>query len=104
MWGLKSSRQKGCRFIVFVTVAEHFCKAEFFKSMTFKQFLIESGMLKEENEENKEEIQKARSRYLTALRADVRGAGMLILKRNPCDVFTNNYNNKKSHITPKIDR
>ena len=35
MWGLKSSRQKGCRFIVFVTVAGHFCKAEFFKSMTF---------------------------------------------------------------------
>ena len=65
-----------------------------FKSMTFKQFLIESGMLKEENKENEEEIQKARSRYLTALRADVRGAGMLILKRNPCDVFTNNYNNK----------
>ena len=35
MWGLNSSRQKGCGFIVFVTVAEHFCKAEFFKSMTF---------------------------------------------------------------------
>ena len=37
---------------------------------------------------------------MTALRSDVRGAGMLILKRNPCDVFTNNYNNKLMNFHP----
>ena len=65
-----------------------------FKSMNFKQFLIESGMLKINDEDNDEAFKKAKTRYLTALRSDVRGAGMLILKRNPCDVFTNNYNIK----------
>ena len=67
---------------------------EKFKSMTFTQFLIESGMMKTTAEESDEEFRKAKARYLSALRADVRGAGMLILKRNPSDVFTNNYNNK----------
>ena len=64
---------------------------EKFKSFDFNQFLIQSGMLKESEEESKEAFLKAKARYLTALRSDVRGAGMLILKRNPCDVFTNNY-------------
>ena len=45
-------------------------------------------------EENEDALKNAKERYLTALRSDVRGSGMLILKRNPCDVFTNNYNNK----------
>ena len=56
---------------------------EKFKSFDFKQFLIESGMLKESEEESKEAFLKAKARYLTALRSEVRGAGMLILKRNP---------------------
>ena len=73
---------------------------EKFKSMNFKQFLIECGMLKTADAEDENAFKKAKDRYLTALRSDVRGAGMLLLKRNPCDVFTNNYNVKLMNYHP----
>ena len=64
-----------------------------FKKLDFKSFLCESGML-DEKEPEENQFKNASERYINALRCDVRNSGLLILKRAPCDVFTNNYNNK----------
>ena len=56
-------------------------------------FNIESGMCSGfQNDENL--VENATKRYINALRCDIRGSGMLILRRDPIDVFTNNYNIK----------
>ena len=65
-----------------------------FKNMTFEEYLCDLGMFEEipasETEENR--LKLAKERYYNALRAEISGSGFVFLKRNPCDVFTNNYN------------
>ena len=64
-----------------------------FSSMSFYEFLKTVGMFDSSADmSNEKEQQKARDRYLTALRCEVKSSGMVMLKRDPCDVFTNNYN------------
>ena len=43
-------------------------------------------------------VEKARRRYLNALRCEVRSSGLLILRRGTSDIFTNNYNKKMIRI------
>ena len=38
------------------------------------------------------EVEKAYQRYKTALSASIKGTGAIFTKREPCDVFTNNFN------------
>ena len=39
-------------------------------------------------------MQNARSRYLNALRCEVKSSGIVVLKRRPADILTNNFNKK----------
>ena len=64
-----------------------------FKEFTFESFLHESGMF-DDLKDDANQLENAMKRYLNALRCDIRGSGMLILRRDPRDVFTNNYNIK----------
>ena len=68
-----------------------------FKQTTFIQFLFNVGMFKDDKkleEFNEDEKQAAYQRYLNALSVSVRGSGAIFLKRNPKDVFTNNFNRR----------
>ena len=61
--------------------------------MSFQEFLYQVGMFeKGENIDDTTEFENARKRYLNALRCEVKSSGMLLLRRNPEDVLTNNYN------------
>ena len=67
------------------------------KQMTFLEFLVQVGMfsvLKPPGSYNQEEIEQAKTRYINALSASVRGTGAIIHKRNVKDVFTNGFNMK----------
>ena len=64
-----------------------------FIRLSFNEFLYELGFLKEkEDMKNQKKCKDARKRYLTALRCDVKSTGMVLLKRNTSDIFTNSYN------------
>ena len=63
-----------------------------FTAFTFKQFLYEAGMFEDSDFNDPDKLAKARERYLTALRCDVKSSGILILRRATKDIFTNNYN------------
>ena len=64
-----------------------------FKDMTFEQFLNDVGMLdKDANTDDLLEIEKANQRYEAALSASVKGNGAIFMKRDPKDIFTNNFN------------
>ena len=66
-----------------------------FKNLNFIEFLREVGMFdddKEICEYNDKDIERANIRYISALSVSVRGTGSVFLKRNPKDVFTNNFN------------
>ena len=61
--------------------------------LTFYDFLYEVGMFEEgQNSSNKEFQQKAKERYLTALRCEIKSSGVLLIKRTTQDIFTNNFN------------
>ena len=49
-------------------------------------------MLDGEFLEDANEVAKAKARYLTALRCEVKSSGLLLLKRNTEDILTNNFN------------
>ena len=64
-----------------------------FIQYSFREFLHEVGMFREGVDINDdEEMEYARERYLTALKCDVKSTGLVLLKRNTEDIFTNNYN------------
>ncbi len=64
-----------------------------FSSWTFTDFLVEVGMFeKHANVDSQIEIQKAIKRYEKAISACIKGTGAIFSKRDPCDVFTNNFN------------
>ena len=65
-----------------------------FCNMDFGTFLFEVGMYDEESFESSDTkaFEKAKQRYLTALRFDVKKSGYLLLRRMPKDIFTNNFN------------
>ena len=52
--------------------------------------MFEDGKLCGDNEA----FAKARRRYLTALRCEVKSTGLLLLRRDTEDILTNNYNTK----------
>jgi hypothetical protein len=64
-----------------------------FINLSFFEFLFEVGMF-ENNEDinNDKSIAKAMQRYYTAIRCEVKSTGLLLVKRNTYDVFTNNFN------------
>ena len=68
-------------------------KVEKFKGLTFYDFLYVVGMYEEgQNPSNKVFQQKAKERYLTALRCEIKSSGFLLIKRSIQDIFTNNFN------------
>ena len=85
------------KYLLRMTSGDDFEQSEQWKQfcqMDFSDFLFEVGMF-ENNQSSKddvEKLQKAKARYLTALRCEVKKSGLLLLKRNPKDVFTNNFN------------
>ena len=65
------------------------------KRMSFNEFLADVGMLIEDKPIHKcsvQEIKQARQRYLEALSLSVRGTGSVLIRREPKDIFTNNFN------------
>ena len=71
------------------------CKA--FKTTTFYEFLFNVGMFKEGKRVEQLSNTDKRigyQRYIDALSVSVRGTGAIFLKRNPKDVFTNNFNRR----------
>ena len=68
-------------------------KVEQFKSLTFFEFLYEVGMF-ENGESQLDTVSqlKAKERYLTALRCEIKSSGYLLIKRSTRDIFTNNFN------------
>ena len=72
-------------------------KSKAFKKTTFLEFLFNVGMFvknKPIEELTEGETQTAYQRYIDALSVAVRGTGAIFLKRNPKDVFTNNFNTR----------
>ena len=67
-----------------------------FKHMCFWQFLYELGMFDNipSNYNNIKRRKIAKERYVNALRMDIKGSGYVYLKRDPKDVFINNFNKK----------
>ena len=63
---------------------------KWFKSLTFDQFLVEVGMY-QNNESNESPFDVAFQRYKNAISSYIKGNGKIFPKRNPSDVFTNNY-------------
>ena len=86
------------KYLLRLTHGENFRDTEQwsnFENMNFYEYLYEIGMFEDTDDINDEKVQqKARRRYLTALRCEVRSTGMLLLKRETSDVFTNNFNKK----------
>ena len=65
------------------------------KSLDYWKFLYEVGMFGEEKsfeQLTESEKEKAKTRYINALTASIRGSGAVFLRRNLQDIFTNNYN------------
>ena len=71
--------------------------------MSFRQFLYTVGMYENDtqfDENNQDSFNKARSRYMTALRTEVKSTGYVLLQRSTKDVFINNYNKHLAMIHP----
>ena len=66
-----------------------------FQKLSFDQFLYEVGMMDAKiNINDDKAMERARSRYLNALRCEVKSSGIVVLKRRPADILTNNFNKK----------
>ena len=64
-----------------------------FVTFSFEEYLFHVGMYRQDKfPEDESKHFEARERYYTALRCEVRNSGLLILKRKPEDIFTNNFN------------
>ena len=88
------------KFLIRQTYSENKDESESFKAFkktSFIQFLFNVGMFHEdktiEQISNKEK-KAGYQRYVNALSVSVRGTGAIFLKRNPKDVFTNNFNRR----------
>ena len=92
----KSDYRKIRKYLLRLTHGEDFKESEYwknFKKLSFNEFLFHVGMFKgEKPSDDPTEIKIARQHYLTALRCEVKSSGLVLLKRNPQDVFTNNFN------------
>ena len=64
------------------------------KKLSFPQFLVEVGMYKT----NETTYDEAKQRYLSALSASVKGSGAVFIKRDPKDIFCNNFNPNLMYI------
>ena len=67
------------------------------KEMTFLEFLYKVGMFTERKSllsYSENEIKEAKIRYHNALSTSIKGTGMVLLKREVKDIFTNGYNKK----------
>ena len=84
------------KFLLRITHGNDFEKGQKwkkFKEMSFQEFLYQVGMFEKGKKiDDTTEFENARKRYLNALRCEVKSSGMLLLRRNPEDVLTNNYN------------
>ena len=63
--------------------------------MTFLEFLYKAGMFTERKQlssYSEHEIKEAKSRYYDAISTCIKGTGMVLLKREVKDIFTNGYN------------
>ena len=84
------------KYLLRITHGENFRENEKwknFRDMSFNEFLFKVGMFEPSKDLSDESaVKNARSRYLTALRCEVKGSGLLVLKRDPQDVMTNNFN------------
>ena len=70
---------------------------KYLKSLTFLEFLYESGMFyvdKKLEQYSVKEKEMAYDRYINALSAAVKGTGSIFLKRETADLFTNNFNRR----------
>ena len=116
----KADYEKIRKFLLRLTSAPKFentLEWKKFTKMSFFQFLYEVGMFRESDDWTDVEAQRrARARYLTALRlivnihliyiffidtlfrCEVKNSGLLLLKRQTEDIFTNNFNNKLMNI------
>ena len=94
----KNDYYKIRKYLLRLTHGEEFKDSEKWKNFTklsFKEFLYEVGMFEaEKHPSDLIAFEKARERYLKALRCDVKSSGMIILKRRPADILTNNFNKK----------
>ena len=98
----KSDYRKIRKYLLRLTNGEDFDKKDKwmkFKQMSFYEYLFEVGMYEaDKNKDDQNAREAARKRYLTALRCEVRSSGLLLLRRDTVDVFTNNYNPKLLQI------
>eukprot|EP00092_Neocalanus_flemingeri_P022722 GFUD01024642.1.p1 GENE.GFUD01024642.1~~GFUD01024642.1.p1 ORF type:complete len:2733 (+),score=580.47 GFUD01024642.1:994-8199(+) len=94
----KADYSKIRKFLLRITHGDDFEKKDKwrkFKQMTFFEFLFEVGMFEKSQDFDDENARTlARRRYVTALRCEVKSSGLLLLRRDPEDVLTNNYNKK----------
>jgi hypothetical protein len=96
----KSDLTKIKKFLIRQTYSEDKDESErskAFKTTTFYEFLFNVGMFKEgKTVEQLSNTDKriGYQRYINALSVSVRGTGAIFLKRNPKDVFTNNFNRR----------
>ena len=64
-----------------------------FRNFDFNSFLFEVGMFpKNENRADPSMIEKANKKYPDAVSVSIKGNGAIFIKREPKDVFTNNFN------------
>ena len=96
----KADLKKIKKFLIRETYSEDDKESERFKAFkktSFMQFLLNVGMFEDDKEigdYSEIENQSAYQRYINALSLSVRGTGAIFLKRNPKDVFTNNFNSR----------
>ena len=92
----KQDYRKIRKYLLRITYGEKFKDSEewkIFKKLTFNEFLYHVGMFREGKQIDDEgEFVIARKRYLEALRCEVKSSGLVLLKRNTQDIFTNNFN------------
>ena len=88
----KVDYQKIRKYLLRLTHGENYQEKEEwkqFKLFTFQEFLKEVGMYESDEDTD---FERAKERYITALRCEVKNSGLLLLKRGTRDIFTNNYN------------
>ena len=96
----KSDLKKIKKFLIRQSYSENKEESEQlkeFKKKSFMQFLFDVGMFDEKKSiETLSDIEKkvGYDRYVKALSVSIRGTGAIFPRRNPKDVFTNNFNNR----------
>ena len=88
------------KYLLRITHGENFKQSENFQKfqkLSFRQYLFELGMFDVKDVFGKD-FEKARQRYLNALRCEVKSSGLLVLRRSTADIFTNNFNKKLIRI------